>query len=85
LCAAVPLASCAQTGILNPQGPVASAERLLLINSTEIMLVVVVPVIVMTLGFAWWYRSSNDHARRSEELAYEGRIDFSSGRSRRWW
>jgi cytochrome o ubiquinol oxidase subunit 2 len=70
------VASCQQTGILDPQGPVASAERLLLINSTAIMLVVVVPVILMTLGFAWWYRSSNARARRSEELAYEGRIDF---------
>jgi cytochrome o ubiquinol oxidase subunit II len=75
-CTGVPLASCARTGILDPQGPVASAQRLLLINSTEIMLVVVVPVILMTLGFAWWYRSSNPRARRSEDLAYEGRIDF---------
>jgi cytochrome o ubiquinol oxidase subunit II len=76
VCAAVLVASCQQTGILDPQGPVASAERLLLINSTAIMLVVIVPVILMTLGFAWWYRSSNARARRTEELAYEGRIDF---------
>ena len=40
------------------------------------MLVVVAPVILATLGFAWWYRSSNPRAGRSEELAYEGRIDF---------
>jgi cytochrome o ubiquinol oxidase subunit II len=70
------LASCERTGILDPQGPVASAERLLLINSTAIMLVVVVPVILMCLGFSWWYRSSNPRATRSEELAYEGRVDF---------
>jgi cytochrome o ubiquinol oxidase subunit II len=75
-CAAVPVASCARSGVLDPQGPVASSQRLLLINSTEIMLVVVVPVILATLGFAWWYRSSNARATRSEELAYEGRIDF---------
>ncbi len=74
--AALLVASCQRTGILDPQGPIASAEQLLLINSTEIMLVVVVPVILMTLGFAWWYRSSNPRARRSEELVYEGRIDF---------
>jgi cytochrome o ubiquinol oxidase subunit 2 len=65
-----------KTGVLDPQGPIASAERLLLINCTAIMLVVVVPVILATLGFAWWYRSSNARARRSEEVAYEGRIDF---------
>src|SRR5262245_4928868 len=63
-------------GVLDPKGPIASAERLLLINSTAIMLVVVVPVIVATLAFAWWYRSSNPHATRSSELAYEGRIEF---------
>ena len=74
--AAVPAASCEQQGILDPQGPIASAQQLLLINATEIMLVVIVPVILATLGFAWWYRSSNTSARRSEELAYEGRIDF---------
>jgi cytochrome o ubiquinol oxidase subunit 2 len=76
VCVPVLAAACQQTGILDPQGPVASAQRLLLINATEIMLVVVVPVILMTLGFAWWYRSSNARARRSEELAYEGRVDF---------
>jgi cytochrome o ubiquinol oxidase subunit 2 len=75
-CAAVLVASCQQTGILDPRGPIASAELLLLINSTAIMLVVVVPVILATLGFAWWYRSSNTRATRSEEVAYEGRIDF---------
>ena len=74
--AAVLVSSCQPAGVLDPQGPIASAERLLLFNSTAIMLVVVVPVILATLGFAWWYRSSNTSARRSEELAYEGRIDF---------
>ena len=65
VCAAVLLASCQPAGVLDPQGPIASAERLLLINSTAIMLVVVVPVILATLGFAWWYRSSNARASRS--------------------
>src|SRR6266581_4133087 len=74
--AAAPLASCQQTGILDPQGPIASAERLLLINSTAIMLVVVVPVILATLGFAWWYRASNARASRGPDRAYEGRIEF---------
>jgi cytochrome o ubiquinol oxidase subunit 2 len=69
-------ASCQPAGVLDPQGPIASAQRLLLINSTAIMLVVVAPVIVATLAFAWWYRSSNPRAGRSPELAYEGRIEF---------
>jgi cytochrome o ubiquinol oxidase subunit II len=62
--------------VLDPQGPVAAAQRLLLINSTAIMLVVVAPVIVATLVCAWWYRASNPRAGRSLELSYEGRIEF---------
>jgi cytochrome o ubiquinol oxidase subunit II len=72
--AALFLASC--QGVLDPQGPIASAERLLLINSTAIMLVVVIPVIVATLAFAWWYRSSNTRATRSLDESYEGRVEF---------
>src|SRR5215472_10258902 len=64
LLGAITLGGCSE-GILDPQGPIASAERLLLFNSTEIMLVVVIPVIVATLGFAWWYRASNVRAKRS--------------------
>src|SRR6516165_1687301 len=73
--AAVPAASCQQTGMLDPQGPIGAAQ-LLLINSTAIMLVVVVPVILATLGFAWWYRSSNARAIRSTDEGYEGRTEF---------
>jgi cytochrome o ubiquinol oxidase subunit 2 len=76
VCAAVLVSSCRQAGVLDPQGPIASAERLLLINSTAIMLVVVVPVMLATLGFAWWYRSSNARASHSWGPAYEGRIEF---------
>jgi cytochrome o ubiquinol oxidase subunit II len=68
------LASC--QGVLDPQGPIASAERLLLINSTAIMLVVVVPVVIATVAFAWWYRSSNARATRSLDESYEGRVEF---------
>src|SRR5271169_6033385 len=75
--AAILLASCKlEGGVLDPQGPIASAERLLLINSTSIMLVVVVPVIVATLAFAWWYRLSNTRATRSLDESYEGRVEF---------
>jgi cytochrome o ubiquinol oxidase subunit II len=75
LIGAAMLGGCNQ-GVLDPQGPISSAQRLLLINSTAIMLVVVIPVIVATLAFAWWYRSSNPHATRSPDEAYEGRVEF---------
>jgi cytochrome o ubiquinol oxidase subunit 2 len=40
------------------------------------MLVVVIPVIVATLAFAWWYRSSNTRAARSLDESYEERVEF---------
>jgi cytochrome o ubiquinol oxidase subunit 2 len=40
------------------------------------MLVVVIPVIIATLAFAWWYRSSNTRATRSLDESYEGRVEF---------
>ena len=76
VCAALFVASCSPAGVLDPQGPTAVAERLLLINSTAIMLVVVVPVIVATLAFAWWYRASNPRATRSIDQSFEGRVEF---------
>src|SRR5437868_14241741 len=76
VCAALVVASCQPAGVMDPQGPIASAERLLLFNSTAIMLVVVVPVVLATLGVAWWYRSSNPRASRAWDQAYEGRIEF---------
>jgi cytochrome o ubiquinol oxidase subunit 2 len=74
--AAALVASCQPAGILDPRGPIAAAQWLLLINATAIMLVVVVPVILATLAFAWWYRSSNPRAERSPDLRYEGRMEF---------
>src|SRR4029077_11089892 len=76
VCAAGLVASCPQGGVLDAQGRIGAAQLLLLINSTEIMLVVVVPVILATLGFAWWYRSSNARANHSPEWAYHGAIEF---------
>jgi cytochrome o ubiquinol oxidase subunit II len=69
------LAGCSY-GVLNPQGPVGAREKLILIDATTIMLAVVIPVIVCTLAFAWWFRSRNKRARRRPEWQYSGRIEF---------
>jgi cytochrome o ubiquinol oxidase subunit 2 len=70
------VASSRAEGVLDPQGPIASAERMILLNSTTIMLVVVVPVIVLTLAFAWWYRASNARASYEPNWANSGRIEL---------
>jgi cytochrome o ubiquinol oxidase subunit II len=76
LTAACLVASCRRAGVLDPQGPVASAERLILFNATAIMLVVVVPVIALTLAFAWWYRASNKRAVYRPDWSYSGVIEL---------
>jgi cytochrome o ubiquinol oxidase subunit 2 len=70
------VASCRPAGVLDPQGPVASAERLILFNATAIMLVVVLPVIALTLVFAWWYRASNKRAVYWPDWSYSGDIEL---------
>jgi cytochrome o ubiquinol oxidase subunit 2 len=64
------------SGVLDPQGPVGAAERLILLNATGIMLVVVIPVIVLTLVFAWWFRASNARARYRPDWAYSGSVEL---------
>ena len=69
------LASCRE-GALDPRGPVGEAERLLLGDATAIMLAVVIPVIVLTLVFAWWFRSGNRRATYRPNWEYSGRIEL---------
>lgn len=64
------------SGVLDPHGPVSAAERLILLNATTIMLVVIVPVIVLTLYFAWRYRSSNPRAVYRPDWSYSGQIEM---------
>src|SRR6202451_2295819 len=70
------IASCRSAGVLDPEGPISAAERLILLNATAIMLVVVLPVIVLTLAFAWWYRSSNARATYRPDWSYSGHIEL---------
>src|SRR5277367_4682675 len=69
------VASCHE-GVLDPQGPVGKAERVILYDSTAIMLAVVIPVIVLTLVFAWWFRARNSQARYRPDWEYSGRIEM---------
>jgi cytochrome o ubiquinol oxidase subunit II len=63
-------------GILDPVGPVGSAEKLILINSTAIMLAIVVPLMVATLAFAWWFRRGNSKATYRPDWEYSGAIEM---------
>ena len=71
---ALPLAGC--SGVLDPRGPVGVSERLILIDSVAIMLVIVVPVILATFGFAWWFRASNSRATYRPDWAFSGQLEL---------
>ncbi|QDI02674.1 ubiquinol oxidase subunit II [Xanthomonas cerealis pv. cerealis] len=68
------LAGC-DAAILNPKGQIGHDEKTLLITSVVLMLLVVIPVIVMTLAFAWRYRASNTTARYEPNWSHSTAIE----------
>jgi cytochrome o ubiquinol oxidase subunit 2 len=69
------LGGCSE-GVLNPKGPIAAAEQQILFNSLAIMLAIVIPTILATLGVAFWFRSSNRRARYRPDFTYSGRLEL---------
>jgi len=70
------LLTACQVVVLDPKGPVGLANKTILIDSLAIMLVIVLPTLVATLAFAWWFRTSNARAFYLPEWAYSGRIEM---------
>ncbi len=62
--------------VLDPKGPVGTAETMVLYNALAIMLVIVVPTILATLVVAWWFRASNTRATYRPEWVFSGRIEL---------
>jgi heme/copper-type cytochrome/quinol oxidase subunit 2 len=63
-------------GILDPKGPIGAADTLIMFNSLEIMLAIVIPTIIAAFGMAWWYRSSNARALYRPGWDYSGRLEL---------
>ncbi|PSJ44388.1 ubiquinol oxidase subunit II [Zobellella endophytica] len=74
LAAVAMLAGC-RGGVLDPKGQVGIDEKYLIIVSTILMLLVVVPVIGMTLYFAWKYRDGRDHERYTPKWSHSRKIE----------
>jgi cytochrome o ubiquinol oxidase subunit II len=68
------LAGCAE--VMDPAGPVGAQEKTILLNSLAIMLCIIVPVIVATVAFAWWFRAGNVKAVYRPDFAYSGRVEM---------
>lgn len=75
LAVATPLLSGCHYALLDPAGPIGKDELGIIYLATGLMLLVVVPVIVMTLAFAWRYRASNRAATYSPDWVHSGKIE----------
>ena len=62
--------------VLSPSGDIASQEGRLLVVATGLMLIVIVPVIVLTILFAWRYRVSNQEARYEPDWNHSTKLEL---------
>ena len=68
------LSSCNMV-VMSPSGDIAAQQRNLIVISTVLMLLIVVPVIFLTLLFAWRYRQSNTTAKYDPEWHHSTRLE----------
>jgi cytochrome o ubiquinol oxidase subunit II len=75
LAVAIPISAKGQS-VLAPAGPVGAAERIILFDALAIMLAIVIPTILATFAFAWWFRASNTRAIHIPDWAYSGKLEL---------
>ena len=64
------------TVVMNPSGDVAAQQSHLILVSTLLMLLIIVPVIALTLLFAWRYRRSNTSARYEPDWDHSTKLEL---------
>ncbi|WP_211441283.1 ubiquinol oxidase subunit II [Collimonas humicola] len=69
------LAGC-NTVVMNPSGDIASQQGRLIVVSTLLMLLVIVPVIALTIWFAWRYRKNNTAARYEPDWDHSTQLEL---------
>jgi len=62
--------------LLRPSGYVALQQGRLVVISTLLMLLIIVPVIALTLVFAWRYRESNTTALYTPEWDHSVQLEL---------
>lgn len=65
--------------VLNPKGTIAEQQKNLLIFSTALMLLVIVPVFFMAFYFAYKYRETNKKSRYTPNWDSNKKLEFA------WW
>jgi cytochrome o ubiquinol oxidase subunit 2 len=69
------LAGC-NTVVMKPQGDIAAQQSQLILTATLLMLLIIVPVIALTIVFAWRYRQSNTSATYSPDWDHSTRLEL---------
>src|SRR5450830_362064 len=69
------LAGC-NTVVLNPSGDIAIQQGNLIVISTLLMLLIIVPVIALTLLFAWRYRKNNTAAKYEPDWDHSTKLEL---------
>jgi cytochrome o ubiquinol oxidase subunit 2 len=62
--------------VLHPAGDIAVQQRDLILLSTALMLLIIVPVIALTLVFAWKYRQSNHKATYAPDWSHSTKLEL---------
>ncbi|MFC3338364.1 ubiquinol oxidase subunit II [Paracandidimonas soli] len=62
--------------VLSPSGDIAIQQRDLIYISVALMLIVIIPVMILTVVFAWRYRASNKDATYSPEWDHSTKIEL---------
>ncbi|WP_454812444.1 ubiquinol oxidase subunit II [Labrys neptuniae] len=62
--------------VLSPSGDIAAQQRDLLVFSTVLMLVIIIPVMALTVLFAWRYRQSNNAARYEPDWDHSTQLEL---------
>ena len=69
------LSGCEGVPLLDPKGQIGLDERNLIITATLLMLIVVIPVIFLTIIFAWKYRATNKDATYTPDWSHSTKIE----------
>ncbi|MBJ7311988.1 ubiquinol oxidase subunit II [Rugamonas sp. CCM 8940] len=69
------LAGC-NTVVMNPSGDIAAQQGHLIVVSTLLMLLIIVPVIALTILFAWRYRKNNTAAKYEPDWDHSTKLEL---------
>ena len=73
---ALPLLGGCNMVVLNPAGDVARQKGNLVMISTGLMLLIIVPVLILTCLFAWRYRAANQEARYEPDWDHSTQLEL---------